>query len=125
MFPTDIDECASTPCLNGGTCIDGIDEWSCQCAGQWTGDRCEICEQNSPNLRSYNNSILFYSVLFYSILFYSILFYSILFYSILFYSILFYSVLFYSILFYSILFYSILFYYILFSAMLFYSNQFN
>ena len=29
---TDIDECQDTPCLNGGTCTDGIASFTCQCA---------------------------------------------------------------------------------------------
>lgn len=36
----DIDECASGPCENGGTCTDGINEFSCTCTIAWTGPTC-------------------------------------------------------------------------------------
>ena len=43
IFPlfTDIDECASTPCQNGGECIDGVNSVTCKCAEYYTGPRCE------------------------------------------------------------------------------------
>jgi hypothetical protein len=38
---TDIDDCADAPCLNGGTCTDGIDSYTCDCAPGYEGDTCE------------------------------------------------------------------------------------
>ncbi|XP_078349351.1 mucin-like protein [Oculina patagonica] len=35
-----IDECNSTPCLNNGTCIDGINSYSCNCSVGFYGDIC-------------------------------------------------------------------------------------
>ena len=40
-FVSDVDECNSNPCENGGTCIDGINEYSCQCVAGYTGANCE------------------------------------------------------------------------------------
>ena len=37
---TDIDECASNPCLNGGTCVDRLDGFTCQCTSGFTGPIC-------------------------------------------------------------------------------------
>ena len=37
----DIDECLSEPCQNGGTCINGENEYSCSCIAGWQGDNCE------------------------------------------------------------------------------------
>ncbi|XP_072047469.1 LOW QUALITY PROTEIN: uncharacterized protein [Amphiura filiformis] len=37
-----IDECAPTPCLNGGTCHDGINQFTCDCVSGFTGSRCQF-----------------------------------------------------------------------------------
>ena len=43
----DKDDCpSSSPCDNGGSCVDGIDSYTCQCTNQWLGDNCtgiDIC----------------------------------------------------------------------------------
>ena len=41
LFHSDIDECELSPCENGGTCIDGIDYFTCHCFPGYTGDYCE------------------------------------------------------------------------------------
>ena len=41
MFDLEIDECALSPCKNGGTCVDGINSYNCQCKHGYTGDQCE------------------------------------------------------------------------------------
>ena len=41
-FSADIDECSSSPCQNGGTCIDGINSYTCVCVPGHAGDNCEI-----------------------------------------------------------------------------------
>jgi len=38
---TDINECASNPCLNGGTCIDVVNGFTCTCGVGYTGQICE------------------------------------------------------------------------------------
>ncbi|KAI8486346.1 hypothetical protein Bbelb_358450 [Branchiostoma belcheri] len=37
----DNDDCQSNPCQNGGTCVDGLDSYSCNCADSFSGDTCE------------------------------------------------------------------------------------
>ncbi|XP_066282461.1 uncharacterized protein [Branchiostoma lanceolatum] len=37
----EIDECASNPCLNNGTCSDGVNSYTCVCRPGFTGTRCE------------------------------------------------------------------------------------
>jgi len=37
----DINECLSSPCQNGGACIDGINSFSCNCTSGWQGIKCE------------------------------------------------------------------------------------
>ena len=39
---SDINDCTSNPCRNGGTCIDGINNsYACTCLPGWTGLTCE------------------------------------------------------------------------------------
>ena len=37
----DIDECASSPCANGGVCSNNVGAFSCSCAVGYTGSGCE------------------------------------------------------------------------------------
>ena len=41
LFFLDIDECKSTPCLNGGLCVDGINSYTCKCKENYMGKNCE------------------------------------------------------------------------------------
>ncbi|KAK3912487.1 Protein jagged-1b [Frankliniella fusca] len=36
-----VDECASSPCLNGGTCVDLVAGFRCDCPPAWEGDYCQ------------------------------------------------------------------------------------
>ena len=36
------DDCAPDPCLNGGTCSDGVDSFSCACAAGYEGPTCAV-----------------------------------------------------------------------------------
>lgn len=38
----DIDECASSPCRNGGTCRDRVDGYHCSCPPGWGGKSCTV-----------------------------------------------------------------------------------
>uniref|UniRef100_A0A3Q1IYA9 Uncharacterized protein n=1 Tax=Anabas testudineus TaxID=64144 RepID=A0A3Q1IYA9_ANATE len=40
-----INECASNPCQNGGTCHDAINGFTCTCTAQWTGPICQTAQQ--------------------------------------------------------------------------------
>ena len=37
----DVNECATNPCQNNGTCIDGVNEYNCNCVAGYTGTECE------------------------------------------------------------------------------------
>lgn len=37
-----IDECASNPCLNGGTCLDQVGGYICNCSDEYMGVHCEM-----------------------------------------------------------------------------------
>ena len=41
-FSPDIDDCASNRCLNGGTCRDGINSFTCSCVAGYTGNTCQF-----------------------------------------------------------------------------------
>jgi len=43
-FPlkTDIDDCASYPCKNNGTCTDGVNGFNCSCTPGFNGTKCDI-----------------------------------------------------------------------------------
>lgn len=38
----DMDECLSNPCVNGATCVDAADSFTCLCLPSYGGDLCEI-----------------------------------------------------------------------------------
>ena len=38
---TKIDNCVGDPCQNNGTCVDGINSFTCSCGGGFSGDICE------------------------------------------------------------------------------------
>ena len=48
---TDIDECASQPCTNGGKCLDQEDRFICQCP---SGTRGKLCEQGERAIILYH-----------------------------------------------------------------------
>lgn len=43
-FPSDIDECQSSPCAEGSTCMDEINGYRCVCPPGHAGPRCQECE---------------------------------------------------------------------------------
>ena len=38
---SEINECASNPCRNGGTCMDAVASYTCECPPTWTDHRCD------------------------------------------------------------------------------------
>ena len=44
MYIIDIDECASNPCLNGATCNDQVNGFTCTCSARYYGVLCETGE---------------------------------------------------------------------------------
>lgn len=40
-FIREYDDCSPGPCLNGGTCTDGIADYDCTCSTDYYGDNCE------------------------------------------------------------------------------------
>lgn len=48
-FFADINECASSPCTFGSTCIDGIGDYKCICPPGRTGRKCEEVVGKNPS----------------------------------------------------------------------------
>uniref|UniRef100_A0A8D2NJJ9 Fibulin 7 n=1 Tax=Zosterops lateralis melanops TaxID=1220523 RepID=A0A8D2NJJ9_ZOSLA len=44
-----ISECSSSPCQNGGTCLEGLNNFKCLCPPQWTGTTCQYQAQTDLN----------------------------------------------------------------------------
>ena len=38
----DFNDCDPSPCINGGSCIDGVDSYTCVCHPGYQGNNCEI-----------------------------------------------------------------------------------
>ena len=41
FFFSETNECLSSPCLNGGICIDQLDSYECNCSSSFIGLTCE------------------------------------------------------------------------------------
>ena len=48
---TNVNECASNPCQNGGSCSDRVNSYMCQCPDTHTGSNCEV--ETSRKLTSF------------------------------------------------------------------------
>ncbi|XP_046361832.2 sushi, von Willebrand factor type A, EGF and pentraxin domain-containing protein 1-like isoform X2 [Haliotis rufescens] len=42
LCETQVLECVSSPCVNNGTCTDGVGNFTCQCSSGYTGTYCEL-----------------------------------------------------------------------------------
>ncbi|XP_037588130.1 sushi, nidogen and EGF-like domain-containing protein 1 isoform X5 [Cebus imitator] len=50
----DVNECASQPCQNGGTCAHGINSFSCQCPAGFGGPTCETAQSPCDTKECHN-----------------------------------------------------------------------
>uniref|UniRef100_A0A672SV00 Sushi, nidogen and EGF like domains 1 n=1 Tax=Sinocyclocheilus grahami TaxID=75366 RepID=A0A672SV00_SINGR len=51
------DPCASSPCLNGGTCFHYIGKYKCECSPSFVGRHCEINRGSNPTLEEINECL--------------------------------------------------------------------
>ena len=47
LVVSEFDDCASSPCLNGATCTDGVNSYSCACPTNYIGPQCQ-CRLQIP-----------------------------------------------------------------------------
>ncbi len=56
-----IDDCDNHMCQNGGSCVDGINKYTCECPAEFTGKFCEIepmvAQVNIYSIYIFKNSI--------------------------------------------------------------------
>jgi len=52
LYFVDINECASSPCVNGGSCVDAINGYTCSCVAGYTGVLCETSENATVHVVS-------------------------------------------------------------------------
>ncbi|XP_078398784.1 fibulin-7 [Cetorhinus maximus] len=45
---TEMNECVSNPCQNGGICVDAVNQYTCSCPNSWTGRHCHYPVQTAP-----------------------------------------------------------------------------
>ncbi len=69
-----VDECASNPCLNGGTCLDQENQFVCQCPSGTRGKFCQLGMFINTVIRFIFHHLLFYLEKIVLILFKSICF---------------------------------------------------
>ena len=57
---SDIDDCVNVTCQNGGSCIDGINNFTCSCQMGYTGVWCETGNEYSYHFKEnhYNSAII-------------------------------------------------------------------
>ena len=52
VFVTDIDDCSPNPCLNGGSCSDGVNSYTCSCVAGYSGNNCQTSKLKFSTLRT-------------------------------------------------------------------------
>ena len=59
----DIDECASIPCQNGGSCTDQVNSYACNCVDGYDGTNCETGNNDASYAICYEYQNLYLRIL--------------------------------------------------------------
>ena len=57
---TDIDDCASHPCMNNGKCTDRVNGFNCSCAPGFNGSQCETGNCSQSNVFFFTFQVFFF-----------------------------------------------------------------
>ena len=61
LIIADIDDCADQPCQNGATCIDAVNDYTCNCVDGYTGKNCNIGKSRVSVFKGFLIGIFQYS----------------------------------------------------------------
>ena len=53
LFVTDIDDCTPDPCMNGATCVDQVNDYTCNCVDGYTDKNCQTSKLLKHSFRTY------------------------------------------------------------------------
>ncbi len=55
VFLSDIDDCAHVTCQHSGSCIDHVNNYTCECVKPYHGRNCEIGEYHHLNIMNHSS----------------------------------------------------------------------
>ena len=51
-----VDDCIDNPCLNSGSCVDGINSYTCVCSPGYTSENCSVAVNDCDQGPCMNNA---------------------------------------------------------------------
>ena len=60
IFADNINECASAPCQNAGTCVDEVNGYWCVCTAGYTGLLCQGEYMQRISIYSFTHNVIFF-----------------------------------------------------------------
>ena len=54
---SDVDDCAGAPCANGGSCLDGVNSYSCSCVAGYEGVKVMLRSDQEPSMMAVKDAL--------------------------------------------------------------------